>query len=652
MFHGSHIALNSQRPPAWLCGLLDGVVSMDAQLALAPTVPRVGVWDQLLKYGRFEKKALDGTPSVTVFNDQTCNEILDGFRDQENDLSMDKFHEIVKGKGHALAWHNALALVRGGRVIRMETHDPAVRIPVWEELLRRYSRPPGDGVYGHRSEVTTLGMSPEEGLATLRFVSPYFTTAPKYRLINTTATNDPFLDGVALAMEREVSDPLVMICLVPPADVSERLVVDGGESVKELHCTLLVLGPASAMSPARMMAVQGALAVLAANTSPIKARVGGAGRFSNLPLEAFHALVDSPELTWVREQLVRRLSDAGVYQSVQDHGFVPHITLKYVKPAEPTPCRIDAQELKFSGITVAVGDQWTTYEFLGAQAFSRSQEKPMNELYTRAGCMESDTPEEKEKKLTAYVKKMEEESEQAMSRAKAMEDDGKKKDSELAAMRKKMEGEGTSKDGKEKEKEEEAKKEEAMQRVICARLGLPADPEAAAAKIKSWGTLEERVVVMQREVQTIKADKDAAVGNAKLESGRAWARNAIAMGRYDAAQQGTEEATVEYLAAKHVADSADAEKMLHREGAFQPSVAILMDRLTTAGAPKGAPARVLAGSADEMWASEVTKRQTVIMEKDPKLAAHVAWERAEVEAQKACPAVYHAYQQLALNGGA
>lgn len=654
MPRAQHIVTDPRRAPAWLCGALEGRLACDAQPSAVPVVPRIGVWDQLLKDGKFTKKALDGTPTVTMFNDLTCGQILDAFRDQQNDLSMDKFHEIVQGKGHALAWHNALVRVKGGRVVRMESHDPIVRMPGYEELLRRYARPPGDGVFGHRSEVTPLGLDPAEGLATLRYVSPYFCTAPSYRLINTTATNDPFLDGVELAMEAGSDDPLVTICLVPPAEVSAKLVVEGGESVDELHCTLLVLGRASSMTPARMMAVHGAVSVLAANTSPVKGRIGGAGRFSNEPNEAFHALVDSQDLTNVREQLLRRLCDAGVWQTAQDHGFVPHITLKYVSPSEATPYRLDAVNVKFPGITVAVGGQWTTYEFMGAQAFQRPQERPMEEMYKRAGCMESDSPEDKQKKLAAYMKKMEEEREGMMSRLTKMEEDGKKKDVEMAAMRQKMDASTTKPEPSEEDKKKEQGKEQAMQRLVLQTLGLPEDVAAAKAKLQSFGKLEETMVTMQREQAELKtalqAEKDAKADTLKMDAGRIWAREAILMGRYDAVQQGDEDKTIEFLGSIRAKTPDVAEKMLHKEGTFQPSVAVLMSRVTEGGAPKGAPSRTPSGDIDRQWMTEIATRQAVIMKTDPNLEAHVAFSRAEEQARKEKPALFQQYAQLTVTG--
>lgn len=638
--------------PAWLCGALDGRIALEAQPALVPSVPRVGVWDQLLKDGTFRKKSLDGTPTVTSFNDTTCGQILDAFRDQQNDLSMDKFHEIVKGQGHALAWHNALVRVKNGRPVRMESHDRVVRLPTYEDLLRRYGRAPGDGIYGHRSEVTPLGLDPVEGLATLRYVSPYFSTAPTYRLINTTATNDPFLDGVELAMDNTVADPKVWICLVPPPEAAAKMAVPGGEAADELHCTLLFLGTASSFTPAKLMALQGAISLLAAYACPIKGRVGGAGRFSNQPKEAFHALIDSPELLSLREQLLRRLCDAGLWPSQQDHGFVPHITLKYVSSTEPTPYRIDEIPLKFSGITVAIGDQWTTYEFLGAQAFGRSQENPMNEMYKRAGCMESDSNEEKEKKLAAYMKKMDEEREGMMSRLTKMEEEGKKKDTEMAAMRQKMDA-ASPKSGE--SPEDEKKKEQAMQRMVLSTLGLPEDVSAAKAKIQSFGKLEENMVAMQREnvefKSALKAEKDARESAVKLDASRLWAREAIQMGRYDAVQQGTEEATIEFLASMHAQSAEVAEKLLHKEGSFQPSLSVIMSRVTEGGAPKGAPARAPSGDVDRQWMTEIATRQAAIMKAEPELAAHLAFSRAEEQARKDKPVLFQRYAQLTVSGG-
>ena len=192
--------------------------------------PRVGVWDQCLRYGLFDKDALDGKPLRTRFAAETCAQMLEDFRDRPQDMFLDKFHKVTEeiqpggksnaeldqqlkewGEGHALAWYGALAHVQDGEVVGHAAHPGApAQPPTLADLVRPDGKPPGDGLYALRTQLTPLGLDPKEGISTFRYVSPYFVQtgeASGYRLLNITATNDPYLEGVALAMSRELPRP-------------------------------------------------------------------------------------------------------------------------------------------------------------------------------------------------------------------------------------------------------------------------------------------------------------------------------------------------------------------------------------------------------------------------------------------------------------
>lgn len=178
-------------------------LSFDRSVDVIPE-PSVGVWDQCLKFGVFQKENLNGELTTTVFNEVTCGQMLDWFRDHKNDLWMDSQHGILRGKGYALCYHNGLCLVAGGKVVRFEAKGPnAPSHPTMNELRRPDGSEAGNGVYAYRYQLTSLGLDPKEGIRVFKWVSPFFEQIPRYRLINITATNDPFLDGVALAYENE-----------------------------------------------------------------------------------------------------------------------------------------------------------------------------------------------------------------------------------------------------------------------------------------------------------------------------------------------------------------------------------------------------------------------------------------------------------------
>ena len=172
-------------------------------------------------------------------------------------------------------------------------------------------------------------------------------------------------------------------------------------------------------------------------------------------------------------------------------------------------------------------------------------------VMTAAGCAESDSPEEKMAKLTAYARRMEADASQEKEAA--------------AAARKAM--------------------EDAAAKPPAAAEG----GEDLLARIKA---LEEKEAMLLAELAESKgAMKRFAVMEAKTKAQEAdeFARSAVAMGRIKGDHKGSVEATVKWLAERHVKNSADAEDLLSAEGTFQLSERVAMSRLTQKGAGIGAP---------------------------------------------------------------
>lgn len=193
--------------------------------ALDPT-PKTGVWDQVLSFGQYQHVTLDGSPVVTEFDASKCKSMLDCFAAQSNDIFLDAQHEIIDdlgeqsfdpdaaaqygrgesghygvepGDGRARAWYPAMAMVVAGQVVRHEMHPAALL----DESALAGLTGKDDGVYVYRAEVTPLGMDPKDGIPAYRYTSPFYTQERDgWRLINLTATNDPRMDGVGLAMSR------------------------------------------------------------------------------------------------------------------------------------------------------------------------------------------------------------------------------------------------------------------------------------------------------------------------------------------------------------------------------------------------------------------------------------------------------------------
>lgn len=206
------------------------------------------------------------------------------------------------------------------------------------------------------------------------------------------------------------------------------------------------------------------------------------------------------------------------------------------------------------------------------------KERRMDEIMTRAGCMESDTPEQKLEKMSAYARKMETEGAEQKKAFEGLDLQHKDAMGRIA----KMEEE---KKASEKKPEEDGEKA-AMQRQIRS--------------------LEEKLGVVleaqKRDQEQRQADQKVAMERAAQERDLAaerWASQVLAEGRWDAMHAGGDKAEQEpakriamtraHLAKKYKADPAQAEADLFDAGFFKPSEAAVMQRHTAGGAAPGAP---------------------------------------------------------------
>lgn len=141
-----------------------------------------------------------------------------------------------------------------------------------------------------------------------------------------------------------------MLALYPPRDLARLLATPGGEPAGALHLTIAYTGKAAQVN-------QSALNRAAARLTgrpPIRARVGGVGRFVGTPDgDVAVLLVDSPELETLRRDARDALAAEGVILP-DDHGFIPHITLAYLDEDAPHPlARVDPVEVVFQAVTAA-----------------------------------------------------------------------------------------------------------------------------------------------------------------------------------------------------------------------------------------------------------------------------------------------------------
>ena len=123
----------------------------------------------------------------------------------------------------------------------------------------------------------------------------------------------------------------------------------------DLHVTLAFLGPAAGMPADAFEVITRAVIAWADRTAPITGTLGGIGRFPTGPDgDPVYVPFDSETIAAARAALVAALAGAG-FAPAQGHGFVPHLTVAYVAPGDPTPAPMAATPMTFDRVSVWFG---------------------------------------------------------------------------------------------------------------------------------------------------------------------------------------------------------------------------------------------------------------------------------------------------------
>lgn len=154
-----------------------------------------------------------------------------------------------------------------------------------------------------------------------------------------------------------------MVALHLPLKLAKKLAVKGGESAKTLHITLAYLG--KTLTPEQKEHVRDVVRHISRTSGTIKAKLGGVGRFSasssSEGRDVVYLSVDSPDISRIQPRIVAMLEEAGL-PIAKDHGFTPHVTLKYVKPEEKAPVeRFPPMDLEFNTIAMTSADKVTAF---------------------------------------------------------------------------------------------------------------------------------------------------------------------------------------------------------------------------------------------------------------------------------------------------
>lgn len=155
----------------------------------------------------------------------------------------------------------------------------------------------------------------------------------------------------------------VIVAMRVPEEVAQQLALPGGEPVENLHVTLCYLGDRDAWSADELGILVRTVSETARATPPLGGRVSGVGAFANGDLRVHHATVDMPGLAEFRARLVRALDAAGISQD-DEHGFDPHITLRYAGQGDELP-EAKTSALTLSTVCVYVGDEVAEVELTG-----------------------------------------------------------------------------------------------------------------------------------------------------------------------------------------------------------------------------------------------------------------------------------------------
>lgn len=179
----------------------------------------------------------------------------------------------------------------------------------------------------------------------------------------------PFVATLNVTAEADTSG--VMICLVPPRDLLEKLALaddPDAEPVDQMHITMAYLGDGADLD---RPTVEQAVEEWAVRWGPLTGRIGGYGIFLNNEDKVLVALIDAPGLEKAREDLIDTLAAHGIV-AADDHGYTPHLTLKYSGEAN-TPDVPDNPpegvlgEWQVEAVTLSWGDEWVWYEFTSGE---------------------------------------------------------------------------------------------------------------------------------------------------------------------------------------------------------------------------------------------------------------------------------------------
>jgi len=224
-----------------------------------------------------------------------------------------------------------------------------------------------DGVFGPHTDAAVKAIQAKLGMKPTGSVSPAL-----MRRLKDAHTLSPCVDRsasqVTAAYDSSGSEEEhtgAMVALVPADDDAERLAVDAGEPVDELHCTLLYLGEAADYDDDARDAVTAAVADVAAGFAPFDADGFAISLFNPESDERDPCIVlglSGAELADVHDAVAGEVEAS----PEQHEPWIPHITLVYDAEPEMVAELTDRTgPVRFDRIRVAFGDEVIDYPLAG-----------------------------------------------------------------------------------------------------------------------------------------------------------------------------------------------------------------------------------------------------------------------------------------------
>lgn len=200
-----------------------------------------------------------------------------------------------------------------------------------------------------------------------------------------------YATGDGLIVYKEANHEGVMVALRLPKDVAGQLAVEGGEDSRDLHLTLAyIAGSVDDISRDVLQSVHDALTGVQSRFAPFAGTIAGYGVFrpeSNADGQwVLYASLDSPMLPALRHAIVQACTDAGA-PPMMNHGFTPHITLRYFDGGEypdgdiPIP-DIPFVEMEFNAFSFVMGGTEAIMKLNGTPPLEQPQETLEDETFS------------------------------------------------------------------------------------------------------------------------------------------------------------------------------------------------------------------------------------------------------------------------------